>query len=305
MYLGIDTSAYTTSIAIIDDNEIVLDKRVLLEVKKGKRGLKQSEAVFQHLLNLNNISTILNKKEIKAVGVSIKPTNQTNSYMPVFKVGESVANFSANLLGVPLVKITHQEGHIAAGIWSNKITSKKILTIHMSGGTTDVLDVLNEDYKLKIKCIGKSSDLHAGQFIDRVGVSLGSHFPAGSTMDLWAQNTDDKKIRIPSSVIGNDISFSGPESAAQRLIDKNHSRDEIANATFICIARSIEKVIRNIYQKNMYDIILLVGGVARNSIIKKELKSRLPYKLSFCKANYSSDNAVGVAVLTMKKYKNL
>jgi N6-L-threonylcarbamoyladenine synthase len=304
MFLGIDTSAYTTSLSLMSNEKVILDERILLEVKKGNRGLRQSEAVFQHVVNMNKIAFFLDKYKINAIGVSTKPTNQKNSYMPVFKVGESFANFYSKLQGIPLIEVNHQEGHIAAGLWSKKITEKRILAVHISGGTTDFLSVINDDFNLDINVLGKSLDLHAGQFIDRVGVSLGSNFPAGPIMDQWASNASKVDIRIPSSVKDNKISFSGPETAAQKLIKQGYPKETIAYATFICIARSIEKVVRNIYQKNMYDIILLVGGVARNSIIKNELKNRLPYTLSFCDEKYSSDNAIGAAILAMKKYNN-
>lgn len=302
MFLGIDTSAYTTSIALIREEKVILDKRILLDVPHGDRGLRQSEAVFQHVKNLILISDELNDYQIDAIGVSSKPTPTKNSYMPVFKVGESVAKFCTKLNNIPIFNMSHQEGHIAAGLWSTETLKENILAIHISGGTTEFLQVKNIDFKLEIKSIGNSTDLHAGQFIDRVGVSLGCNFPAGTKMDQWAQKNKCSDIRIPSSVKGNYISFSGPETFAQNLVNKNYTKESIAYATFICIARSIEKVIRNIYEKNKYDIILLVGGVARNSIIKEELTERLPFQLAFCDEKYSSDNAVGVAILTEKYF---
>lgn len=305
MFLGIDTSAYTTSIALVNNEKVLLDKRILLNVDKGSRGLRQSEAVFKHIKNLKLISDDLSCYEIKAVGVSTKPTQQIDSYMPVFKVGESFAQFFTKLNNIPNFKVSHQDGHVAAGLWSANISKEKILVIHISGGTTDFLQINNDARELEISLLGNSLDLHAGQFIDRVGVSLGSEFPAGDIMDQWAQKAIDDDIRIPSSVKGNYISFSGPETAAQKLVKKGYLKESIAYTTFICIARSIEKVIRNIYEKTKYDIILLVGGVARNSIIKKELIKRLPFEVVFCDKKYSSDNAVGVAILAEKYFNEI
>ena len=52
-FLGIDTSCYTTSAAVYDSTEgIVGESRIILSVKAGKRGLSQSEMVFQHVRNL-------------------------------------------------------------------------------------------------------------------------------------------------------------------------------------------------------------------------------------------------------------
>ena len=49
MYLGIDTSNYRTSAALISsDGQVAAQKAILLDVPEGKRGLRQSEAFFLH-----------------------------------------------------------------------------------------------------------------------------------------------------------------------------------------------------------------------------------------------------------------
>lgn len=95
VYLGIDTSAYTTSIAAVDENlSILADERILLKVEPGKRGLRQSEALFLHIKNLPQLVKKLDHQlyeNTQALAVSARPRNVANSYMPVFLAGTSLA----------------------------------------------------------------------------------------------------------------------------------------------------------------------------------------------------------------------
>ncbi|MEL7655981.1 MAG: hypothetical protein AAGU75_08745, partial [Bacillota bacterium] len=76
--LGIDTSNYTTSLALTDHKgKIVIDSRKLLTVKQGERGLRQSHALFQHMENLPEMILDLfdrtDKKQIGAIAASGRP----------------------------------------------------------------------------------------------------------------------------------------------------------------------------------------------------------------------------------------
>ena len=88
VFLGIDTSCYTTSVAVLNEaGELVGEARKILDVKPGRCGLQQSEMVFQHTRNLPNLmeSVLAGKDyEIVAIGVSGYPRPIENSYMPAF-----------------------------------------------------------------------------------------------------------------------------------------------------------------------------------------------------------------------------
>ncbi len=308
MILGIDTSAYTTSLAIVEkvaSTVPILDIRQVLQVPFGQRGLRQSDAVYQHVQNFSHLADQLRHYSFTAISVSDRPRPRDESYMPVFKVGQAFAQILAATHQVPLYRVSHQEGHIAAGLWSSKceLEYSPVLALHISGGTSDVMMLEREGEGFTIAELGCSSDLHAGQFVDRVGVVLGAAFPSGSQMDQWSQEISDTVLRIPSVVHGYDMSFSGPESAAQRLVSAGHTAPNVSRAVFVCIARTVEKVIRYAYTQKDYGCVLLVGGVACNSVLRAELLRRLPYNIYFCNTMYSSDNAVGVALLGAQKAK--
>jgi N6-L-threonylcarbamoyladenine synthase len=302
--LGIDTSCYTTSISIVDTKgSVVFDKRKMLKVKHGQRGLQQSQAYYQHNDNLvqlmSDIKPIM--KNIKSIGVSTKPRPICDSFMPVFKAGHNAAKILSFALDIPLVQTSHQEGHIMAGLYSAKgPESQSFLCVHVSGGTSDVLEVTRcVGHGFTVNTLGGTQDLNAGQFIDRVGVALGMDFPCGKEMEQLARKGKTGSI-LPSSVKGRHMSFSGPETMAQRLIKQGVPKEDIALSVFLCIARSLLKVLNNCYQeKTKFDNILFVGGVSSNTYIREYLKAKLnnKFRLYFAQPYFSVDNAVGVALL--------
>lgn len=188
VYFGIDTSCYTTSVAFMDRQaNLVGESRQILKVHEGKCGLQQSEMVFQHTRNLPEMITNAMPRDAKIIGVCASgyPRPLPDSYMPAFLVGAGLARSVSVLNNIPLWLISHQENHLLAGKWSaGGPDDERFLFLHASGGTTDLLTAEkdgNGSYKLTE--IGGSIDLHAGQFIDRIGVSLGLQFPAGPALE--------------------------------------------------------------------------------------------------------------------------
>lgn len=311
VFLGIDTSNYRTSICVITvDGEIVFERKELIPVELGERGMMQSEALFHHLRRLPELFSELplNDYQWLAVGASTKPRPIEGSYMPVFRVGENMARFSAIMLGIPFYETSHQEGHIAAALYSsgNPIQSDAFLAFHISGGTTELLRVQQKNERYEIELLGGTTDLHAGQFVDRIGVLMGLPFPAGPKLEELAQKATGN-FTLPSSVDGYMVSFSGPESAAKRAIAAGVNHAEVALSIQKVICNSIEKVVRKAVLETGLRNVLFVGGVASNQYIKQRLQNRLEHpaigaKLYFTTPEYSGDNAYGVACIAKKRY---
>ncbi len=309
--LGIDTSAYTTSLAIVDqDEKPIIDQRKALPVQEGSLGLRQSEAVFAHL---NNLPHILDKcqdkidhQAFKAVAAATKPRPVENSYMPVFKVSEAFGSLIARTMGLFYFNTTHQEGHVMAGLWSAKVPEGKYLVLHLSGGTTEIIS--SEEWKaghLKLKLLAGSSDLNAGQFIDRVGRTMGLPFPAGPDLEELALKSASDNYQLPVAVKGSDISFSGPASQAERMLQNGCDRPELARAVEKCIADSLCQAVCNLELKSeAYDGLITVGGVTANRYIRERIKNGLPgWKFYNAEPKYASDNAVGIAVQASRLLK--
>ncbi|NLX71285.1 MAG: O-sialoglycoprotein endopeptidase [Clostridiales bacterium] len=314
--LGFDTSCYTTSIALVDLNgNIVLNSQIPLEVEEGKRGLQQSKALFQHLHRLPLITqqickVVQPKSDIAAVCATSRPRPVKGSYMPVFMVSHMAGQAFANILEVPYYEVSHQESHIQAGIASaGGPDSLGFMAIHISGGTTELLKVMDNGASYEIDIIGATQDLHAGQFVDRVGVSMGLRFPAGSQLEELALKGEANVVTIPSSVKDLTVSFSGAETCAQRLMKQGIRKEDIATAVYNCIIKTLEKWILNAIKVYQLKDILLVGGVASSRILRHELIKRLSQrdsdiKLYFADPVLSRDNAVGTALLGLKIYKH-
>lgn len=306
-YVGIDTSCYTTSVAILDeDGNQIADDRRILAVKEGKRGLAQSEMVFQHMRNLpelwENAIQEADGEKIVRIGVSAMPRRQEGSYMPAFLTGHGYARVLASALRVPITAVSHQEGHIYAGLWScRELVSDDFLAMHVSGGTTELVRVQRKDGVIReVELLGGSIDLHGGQFVDRIGVALGLAFPTGKKMEELARDGHDAPIELPVSVCGLSVSFAGPESQAQRLLQQEVDRAAMAAGVEVCIAKTLARLLRNAVRETGCRDILMVGGVMSNGYIRSYLrgyfdKKRIQAKLYYPQAAYSPDNAMGAA----------
>ncbi len=300
--LGIDTSNYTTSVAVVDDDKLIYDKRVLLDVKMGERGLRQSEALFQHIKTLPVLLNNESVSGIEGLCVSTRPRPYQSSYMPVFKAGESIAEAIGYTMGIPIYRTSHQEGHIEVAIKSIGFTENEFIAIHISGGTTEVLHVKRKtEYNIEI--IGGTRDISMGQFIDRIGVKLGFNFPSGKSMDKLAIGCRGTDLRIPSKVTGMYFNLSGQETQGLRYIQYGNTHEEIAYAVMFCVSKTLEKIINNIGKS--FDIpVIIMGGVASSDFIKEYFKNKRYENVLFSDGRYASDNAVGVAFIGTRYYKD-
>ena len=320
--LGIDTSNYTTSIALVEfdsktlNENLICEVREKIKVKKNAIGIRQSEAHFQHCNNLPVLFKVLKNKEIDVVAVSTKPRNVEGSYMPVFLAGESFAKTIATLLNIPILTFSHQDGHIAAShSLKNVLEKKECVFMHLSGGTTEVLRA-RENFG-GVEKIGGTLDISIGQLLDRVGGKMGYDFPAGIALDKLAlskkesisqsEKASSNSSRKPLATTNSfkkiktenlEFNLSGIETAALRDIGIL-SNEQIAHSIFERIGELLVNIIKE--SKIQYDIdnYIIGGGVANSAFLKEYIKNNISHnkniKCSF--AEFADDNAVGIARL--------
>lgn len=316
LYLGIDTSMYTTSVSVIDDKEnIIFEDRKILEVKIGEKGLRQSVAVFQHLKALPSMLEKIENFNFKAIGISNKPRNVEGSYMPVFKVGESFGEIIAKSLNIPLYRFSHQENHLAAFLFDKNINmDEPCLFIHLSGGTTEILLVekSNDNKLFDLNLITGTTDISAGQLIDRVGVMLDLPFPAGPYLEILSEKFESEGAINTTNLLSigeknGNLSFSGIETRLKNMISTgNYSKELIARITEENIAYTLVKTIGRVFKKYPVKNIIIAGGVASNRRIRKIIKDNLPdLALYYPAEKYASDHSVGVALLAKRALGNL
>lgn len=306
-YLGIDTSNYTTSAAIyFSQSNIVLQKKMLLPVKDGELGLRQSDAVFHHTKQLPLIiKELIDKKySFSAIGVSSKPRMIDGSYMPCFLAGMGLANSLSSILSVPIYETSHQVGHILAALYScNKLDfiNQPFIAFHVSGGTTDCLYVTpDDDNIISIKEIGTSLDLKAGQAVDRVGLMLGLKFPCGNELDKLAAKSN-REYKIKPTLKGMDCCLSGIENKCKDMKNSGESYEDIAKFCIMYICETLSSMTSKAIQGYGQIPIVFAGGVMSNSIISKKISER--YGAHFAKPEFSCDNATGLAIFADLKEK--
>ena len=302
MVLGFDTSNYTTSVAISDGVGGKNCSR-LLDVRPGELGLRQSDALFAHVKRLPELARALFAEypgtEITAIGASTRPRAVEGSYMPCFLAGQSTAETMAAALGVPFHAVSHQQGHVAAALWSAgrmELMDVPHLAWHLSGGTTELLLITPEGKNVHAEKLGGTSDISAGQLIDRTGKLLGLQFPAGKALDALSRESDAKEdFRV--KVNGLTFSFSGLQNKVEGYHTAGHGAAETARyalrSVIGCILRTTEAA-RKAYPGLP---VVFSGGVASNAMLREACAGT---DAVFAQPQFSTDNAMGVAILTAR-----
>lgn len=315
--LGIDTSNYKTSAAVTaSDGEILFNFQKFLDVKSGERGLRQSEALFQHVQKLPEaieqaFETAGVRGNIGAVAVSSRPRPVDGSYMPVFTAGLGAAEMISSALGVPMYEFSHQEGHIeAVKHYSSMAETGRLICFHFSGGTTEA--ILCDEEEGIFEIVGGSLDLAYGQVLDRTGVALGFDFPCGQEVDRLALSAsvtgtcraEKKNILTRIKIKDGYVNLSGIETQCQRIIkEQSMSLEELSSELMMNLSRSVLDMTLFLAEKYRIDSFLYAGGVSCSEYLRNYVKKNLPDNIqtAFGRPELSSDNAVGISLLGGKK----
>lgn len=297
--IGFDTSNYTTSVAWFDGLDWDNQSR-LLPVKPGALGLRQSDALFHHVVGLPELTDRLfchiAPKDVSAICVSTRPRAVDGSYMPCFLAGVAQARALAALLHVPLIEVSHQQGHLAAALQSAKRTDlmdEPFLAWHLSGGTTELLLVEPERHNFSCRRIGGTTDISAGQLIDRTGQLLELPFPSGKHLDALstgAQRQEVFRVRCPAL----EFSLSGVQNQVQNYHAAGCGPAETAAYALRCVCQAVDAATGNALRVYPGLPVVFSGGVASNAMLRHRMEK---YSAVFCPPQYATDNALGVAVL--------
>ena len=303
--LGLDTSNYTTSAAVFD-GEGGRNQGRLLEVRPGELGLRQSDALFQHVKHLPEVVEALLGEgglgTVQAVGASTCPRAVEGSYMPCFLAGASQGQVLSQVLGVPFYAFSHQQGHLAAAAWSAgrlDLLDRPFLAWHLSGGTTELLRVEPGEDRVAVRAeiLGGTSDISAGQLIDRTGVLLGLPFPAGKGVEKLSRQAQ-KREYYKVKVNGLTFSLSGMENKVRQMVQRGEEPAEIAWFAQETVCRVVQACTKAAMEAYPGLPVLCSGGVASNGRLKELLRQNCG--ALFAQPQFSTDNAMGTAVLTWR-----
>ncbi|MBR0308759.1 MAG: DNA-binding protein [Mogibacterium sp.] len=325
-YLGIDTSNYKTSTAVIDETGVTAaELSEFLDVPEGKRGLRQSEAFFKHSVRLpehtEKLFSCIDPALIKAIGVSEKPRRLEGSYMPCFLAGTNLAKELGSALKVPVYFFSHQEGHAAAVVPENEASEDRFLFMHLSGGTTEFILARADEYGYDMKIVGGTKDISVGQLLDRFGVALGMPFPAGSYLDEIAFKELNAQKEISSShkmlpkikVSEGAFNLSGAETRLLRFAGSDEANDRVilgavCGELFMSIYRLLLESANELSSLLGVRTVYLAGGAASSKTIRMLFENNsgdiFPgLKILFGDAKLSGDNAVGIARLAKRLHE--
>ncbi len=300
LYLGLDTSNYTTSAALYDScSGSIVQSKKLLPVKPGEKGLRQSDAVFHHTVQLPQILSQLTipKDSLAGIGVSTRPRNIEGSYMPCFLCGEGTAQMLGQVMHVPVFRTSHQVGHILAALHSANQLSwmhSPFIAFHVSGGTTDcVLCEPDDEVMLKITPISSSLDLKAGQLVDRVGLMLGLQFPCGMELERLAMESE-KEFRYKPTMKNLDCCLSGLENQCRTALKNSEPPCDIAKWCLSAISDVLLEMTKRVISEIGEYPVIYAGGVMSDVLIQNRLRA-IP-NTAFAQPAFSCDNAAGTAL---------
>ena len=186
---------------------------------------------------------------------------------------------------------------VAASAWSAgrlDLLHQPHLAWHLSGGTTELLLVEPEGKNVKCSRIGGTTDISAGQLIDRTGQLLELPFPSGKHLDTLSKDASMKEtFKVKCSNM--EFSLSGVQNKVQQFHEKHGIPAETAGYALRCVAKAVYLASQQALKEYPGMRIVFSGGVASNSMLREVLK---PLNPIFSPPQFATDNAMGVAVLT-------
>ena len=174
--------------------------------------------------------------------------------------------------------------------------SQRFLAWHLSGGTTELLYITPDGVSVHAEKIGGTTDISAGQLIDRTGKLLGLPFPSGKALDALSREAEERSF-FRVKVNGTAFSLSGVQNKVQAYHKDNPA--ETAGYALRSLIGAIVAATKNALKEYPDCPVVFAGGVASNTMLR-EVCTDLP--AIFCPPQYATDNALGTAVLTWRAH---
>jgi len=262
MILGIECTAHTFGIGVVDKGKVLANVRDMMTTESG--GIVPMESAEHHKKVASGVyekallDSKIDEKKIKAIAISNAPGLALCLYE-----GLRFAKFLAEKLNVPIVPVNHCVAHLEIG---RSVGTKDPVLLYASGANTQIIAYASGKYRV----FGETLDLGIGNFIDKVARHMGMGFPGGPKMEQHALK--GKYIELPYSIKGMDISLSGMQTKIQQLYDKGDSVEDLAfslqETAFAMLVEAAERALAHTGKKEL----VLGGGVACNSRLQEMCK---------------------------------
>lgn len=266
LILGIESTAHTFGASIASNEGRILSdaKRIYIPVKG--RGIHPREAAQHHSSIADAVirdafrDAKVAARKLDGVAVALGP-----GLGPTLRIGATLARAIASRLQIPLIPVHHAIGHIEIGALTTD--SRDPLVVLLSGGHTTIAAFANRRWRI----YGETEDITLGNLLDMFARAAGLASPGGPEIERLAAASCNF-IELPYTVKGNDVSYSGLLTAATKLLRSGRSVEDLCyslqEVSFSMLAEAVERSLAHTEKGE----ILLVGGVASNSVLRKKLK---------------------------------
>lgn len=314
--LGIESSCDDTGAAVVVNGREILSNCLASQIDVHQKfgGVVPEIASRKHLENL----PLVIEEALEKAGVSFEDLSAIAvTYGPglvgALLVGVSMAKALAYAKGIPLVGVNHLEGHIYANFLEYPDLQFPLIALVVSGGHTDLI-YMPEHHNYQL--LGKTRDDAAGEAFDKIARALGLGYPGGPLIEKLAREGNAQAISFPKARLSGgelDFSFSGVKTSVLNYINKAKMRNEKWNLADVAasfqksvVDALVEKTVKAVQYKNVKTLVL-AGGVAANSILRKELGLALdmPEGVRVCypPLHLCTDNAAMIAAAGYYRYR--
>jgi N6-L-threonylcarbamoyladenine synthase len=298
LYLGIETSCDETAAAVVDAGRHLLSSVIVSQCKTHQAfgGVVPEVAARQHVETLNDvIEQALRQADVTPSDLAGIACTNGPGLIGTLLVGLSAAKALSWVWQVPLITVDHLLAHVCAN-YINSDLEPPFMALLVSGGHTQIIHYKN--YR-DSEILGQTRDDAAGEAFDKVGRLLGLPYPGGPAIDKWASQGNPDAFKFPEGVVaGLDFSFSGLKTAVLRTVEKLPKPLPVADLA-ASFQSSVVKVLvkKTLIAQNdrKVDRIVVAGGVAANSQLRAQLKSRSSVPVYLPAFDLCTDNAAMVA----------
>ena len=301
---GIESSCDETACAIVEDGRHVKSSVVASQIKTHMQfgGVVPEIAAREHLESINYvIDEALKKAELNPNQIDAFAATMGPGLVGSLLVGANAAKTMALVYKKPFVAVDHLQAHVCANFIDTTI-NPPFLCLLISGGHTQLIDMPSFE---KQHIVAETIDDAVGEVYDKVARLLGLPYPGGVLLDKRAKNGNPHAFELPiANVKQNEFSFSGLKSAAARLIEgfdkKDLPIDDICASFQHTVAETLYRKTLDYASELNYNTIVLAGGVAANSEIRRKFSAlekveNGDFIINFPEMKYCTDNAAMVA----------
>lgn len=307
MLFAIETSCDDTSVSLLDmKTGHVIDVLSISQMEHSSYGGVVPElASRKHFSNIFPlIDEILERNNKTYNDITNMAVTYAPGLMGSLLVGVSVAKSMAYTLNIPVIPVHHIEGHIFSNFIENDNIKFPFIALVISGGHTQIMMV--KDYH-SYELLGDTLDDSAGEAYDKVAKMLGMGYPGGPVIDKLASKGKND-IGFPRPMLKKDnlnFSFSGLKTAVKNYIEKNENyiKEDVAYSFQNAVCDVLLKKIKKAVRETGVDRIVLAGGVAANSQLRRVF-SEQSFECIIPERKYCTDNAAMIARAGYFRFRN-